>query len=62
MDDIVNEAKQLLTGITYCWQCVYLSSNNKEVDVLVCGINSDKKISNISIDGCLGGYSPIKLH
>ena len=60
MDDIVNEAKQLLTGITYCWQCTYLYS--KEVDVFVCAINSDKKISNISIDGCLGGYSPIKLH
>jgi len=57
-DEVVKEAKQLLTGITYCWECVYFYS--KEVDIFVCAINSSKKILNISTDGCLNGYSPIK--
>jgi len=50
-DEVVNEAKQLLTGMTYCWECAYLCS--KEIGVFICGINSDKKILNIYTDGCL---------
>jgi len=58
-DEVVNEAKQLLTGMTYCWECVYLCL--KEVDVFVCAKNSDKKILNISTDGCLKIIKPLSI-
>ena len=56
-DDIVEEARDLLSGFVYCWACIYLSPN---INNMRCAIQ-EKEVKNIKKDGCIYGRSPIPI-